>query len=167
MSDKKVKYHVPPNILREKCGVGGINPDVLKKAQTFIDENDLDFTPFAEDFLNKLDVALAAARKNTARTKETLATISRPVMELKANGAMFEYPLISDVAGILLNFLENLQGLNDDALDIVIVHRRTLHVIVTSRLRGTGGKDGQALLQELVDACERYFKKYAPDNDED
>src|SRR5690606_34435006 len=105
--------------------------------------------------------------KMPLRSRDTQALIAGPVMELKANGAMFEYPLISDVAGILLNFLENLQDLNDDALEIVKVHRRTLHVIVTSRLRGTGGRDGQALLQELVDACERYFKKYAPEDDAD
>ena len=83
-------------------------------------------------------------------------------MELKANGAMFEYPLISAVAGVLLNFLEVIPELNDDALDIVAVHRSTLNVIVTGKLRGGGGNDGAALLQELADACDRYFKKYGP-----
>ena len=156
----KARYHMPPNVLREKCGHGGINPDLLAMAQKVIDENDLDFGPFAERFIERLDKAIADARKSSVRGRDVINTITGPIMELKANGAMFEYPLVSDVAGVLLNFLEDVKDLNDDAIDIVAVHRRTLNVIITSRLRGTGGKDGIALLQELADACDRYYKKH-------
>lgn len=156
----KPRYHMPPNVLRQKCGNGGINPDLLAMAQKVIDENDLDFGPFAEKYIERLDKAIAEARKSSVRGRDVLNTIAAPVMELKANGAMFEFPLVSDVASVLLNFIEDVKDLNDDAIDIVAVHRRTLHVIISSRLRGTGGKDGMALLQELSDACDRYYKKH-------
>lgn len=164
---KKVKYHVPPNILREKCGTGGVDPAVLTRAQKVIEDNKIDFMPFAERFLDRLDTAIAAARRQKVRDDVIRTGIVNPAMELKANGAMFEYQLISDVSAILLNFLESVDDLNDDALDIVAVHRRTLHVIITGRLRGGGGKDGMALLSELNEACERYFKKYKPETDDE
>ena len=160
---KKPRYHTPPNVLREKCGQGGINPDVIQHAQQFIDDNPQDFTPYAESYIERLDAAIAEVRRDRSkRGLDVAQAIVRPVMELKANGAMFEYPLISAVAGVLLNFLEVISELNDDALDIVVVHRRTLGVIVASKLRGGGGHDGAALLQELADACDRYFRKYGP-----
>lgn len=156
----KPRYHVPPNVLREKCGKGGINPDLIAVAQKMIDENGLDFVPFAERFLERIDKGIASARKSDIRGRDVINAIAGPVMELKANGAMFEYPLVSEVAGILLNFLEENADMNDDAIDIVVVHRRTLQAIVTGRLRGMGGKDGLALLQELADACDRYYKRH-------
>ena len=162
----KARYHIPPNVLRDKCGRGGINPDVLSMAQKVIDENELDFVPFAERFLERIDKAIANARNSTIRGRDVINTITGPVMELKANGAMFEYPLVSDVAAVLLNFLEDMKELNEDAMGIIAVHRRTLNVIITSRLRGTGGKDGMALLQELADACDRYYKKHGHPSEE-
>ena len=59
-----------------------------------------------------------------------------------------------------------MKELNEDAMGIIAVHRRTLNVIITSRLRGTGGKDGMALLQELADACDRYYKKHGHPSEE-
>jgi hypothetical protein len=157
---KKVRYHNPPNILREKCGYGGIAPDKLTQAQTFINENPLDFAPIAAAILKRLDAGIDDARRRKVYDRAAMSAISGPVMELKANGAMFGYHLISDVAAVLLNFLEIIGELNEDAVNIVVVHRQTLHVIVTNKLQGSGGGHGTALLQELCEACERYFKKY-------
>lgn len=132
----------------------------------FINENPVDFVPYAENILKRLDEGIASARSRKVFDAEAMHAISAPVMELKANGAMFGYHLISDVAAVLLNFLEIIGDLNSDAVNIVIVHRQILHVIITNKLQGGGGSHGTALLQELCEACERYFKKYGIEEDE-
>ena len=156
----KVKYFDPPNILRQKCGMGGLSPQVLSRAENLIDENELDFTPYTIDIMAELDKAIAEAKKAEKADKSHIEEIVAYIMELKANGGMFQYILITEIASVILNFLEGLDELNDDAFDIIEVHQRALRVITKHKLRGTGGKEGKALSTELFDACNRYRKKY-------
>lgn len=157
---KKVKYYNPPNVLRKKVGGGGIDPDRLQRAELYIQANDLDFTPIAVDMLARLEKAIADVKSGRITGKDTVRAIVGPVMELKANGGMFKYPLISEIADVVLNFLETVDELNGDGMEIIDVHQKTLQAIIVNRLKGSGGKEGTALTRELIDACNRYFKKY-------
>jgi hypothetical protein len=87
-------------------------------------------------------------------------------MDLKASGGMFGYGLVTEVADVALDFLERLDHLNDDALEIIEIHHKTLGTIIASGLRGNGGKAGLSLSKELYGACQRYYKKY-PDAQKD
>lgn len=155
-----VKYHNPPNFLKVKVGEGGIDPYILQTAEDFINSNQVDFNPYAEKILARLAGAIETAKGRERTERDVIDTITAPIMELKANGAMFRYFLVSEIADVMLNFLENIAELNDDSFEIIGVHQKTLEVILKNRLQGDGGKEGQALAQELYDACNRYRKKY-------
>lgn len=154
-----VRMITPRHVLREKIGYGGIDKRLLTRAQEVIEEAPVEFEPFAKQFLARLRQNIDSARTGS-RDKKAIDAMTRPVMELKANGGMFRYNLISDIADTLLDFLESLKDLNDDALDVVEVHHSTLGVIITSRLTGDGGREGAKLISELRGACTRYMKKY-------
>lgn len=156
----QVKYHNPSNLLKIKVGEGGIDADILQMAEEFINSNQVDFTPYAEKILAHLTAAIKAAKGRERTERDVIDTITAPIMELKANGAMFRYFLVSEIADVMLNFLENIVELNDDAFEIISVHQKTLEAILKSKLQGHGGKEGQALAQELYEACNRYRKKY-------
>ncbi|QQG37129.1 MAG: hypothetical protein HYS17_05040 [Micavibrio aeruginosavorus] len=156
----KAKFYNPPNTLRAKAGYGGMDPAVIERAEDFIRKNEVDFTSYALSILERLDRALDVARIQENRTRELVGRVTGPIMELKANGAMFKFSLLSDVADIALDFLENLEGFNDDAYEIVNIHRKTLYIIISNQLRGTGGKQGKLLISELHEACQRYNKRY-------
>ena len=155
-----VKVITPRHILREKIGYGGIDPVALNRAEESIAKNDVDFQPYAQDFLARIDKAVSAARSLEVRNRSVVDTIVRPVMELKASGGMFKYPLVTEIADILLDFLEGLDSLNSDAFGIIDAHQKTLQVIINSKLTGDGGKAGKALADELYRACKRYQKKH-------
>lgn len=157
---QKVRYYNPPNILRQKCGIGGFDPVRIQKAEKLIDNQKVDFHPIAQDILARLKVAIKGAEKMKKPEKKAINEISGPVMDLKANGTMFGYDLVSEIAGVLLNFLENIKELNDDGFDVVNIHHRTLETIITNKLKGDGGPEGRALAQELYLACQRYKKKH-------
>ncbi|MCB9989455.1 MAG: hypothetical protein H6868_09030 [Rhodospirillales bacterium] len=156
----KVKFYTPPNVLREKVGYGGIDPQLLDKAQLFLDKNDLDFAPYADGYLKRLKQAIDAIKADKVKGAAAVDSLVRPIMELKANGGMFRYRLVTEIAGVILNFLEDVKDLNKDALRLVEVHYQTIHVIVSSGLRGDGGAEGRLLAEELYDACVRYYNKY-------
>jgi len=157
---KKPKFITPPNRLREKVGYGGIKADLLEKGQDFVEKNKLDFEPYARQFLSILDKHIADIKAGKMDRETSLAVLHVPIMELKASGGMFHYTLISRIAAIVLDFLESIEELNEDALNIIDVHQETLKVIVDNKLAGSGGKTGEALEKELFNACQRYYKKY-------
>jgi DNA-directed RNA polymerase subunit F len=157
---KKTKIIKPPNLLKIKVGSGGINKSKISEANEYIEKNTLDFKPYAEEYIQKMKKSLKHIKKTGETDKEAINSLIKPIMELKGNGAMFNYPLVSDISDIILNFLENLDTLNQDAIDIVDVHEKTLHIIVKKKLSGSGGSYGTELVKELMKACNRYYDKH-------
>lgn len=156
----KVNIITVPNVLRQKIGTGGMDAVKLKLAQNKMDGNTVDFAPYAHKFLDDLDHIVAMARTAQINDRPTINTIIKPIMELKANGGMFKYTLLSQVAEIILSLLEDVQTLNDDTYAIINAHQKSLRVIINNRLTGDGGKDGKVLANALYDAALRYRKKY-------
>jgi hypothetical protein len=158
----KPKFIKPPNRLKQKVGQGGIDESLLVKADDFIKEAPIDFKPLAEELLKDLKQTVNIARQSKTNDAKKLANdnLSNAIMQLKASGGMFRYQLISDIAALALHFLESIEQLNDDALQVIEVHEKTIQVIVQNGLSGNGGSEGYALVKELEKACQRYYKKY-------
>lgn len=155
-----VRIITPRHVLREKAGYGGVDTTTVNRAQNYADQLPIEFEPYAKDFLDRLQAAIHAARVNPVRDKGTITTLSSPAMDLKASGGMYKYPLVTALADILLNFLEHLPQLNDDAIEVVDLHLKTIAAIMNSRLSGDGGAQGKVLAGELYGACQRYMKKH-------
>ncbi len=161
-SNSDVKVITPRNVLREKIGYGGIDPVALERAEEVIRESpkDLDYPDYARYFLTRMETVMAEARQSSRNDRKIIESLTPPVMDLKASGGMFGYMLVSEIADVILDFLEGLQTLNDDALNIFDIHHKTLNAIITNGLKGDGGPSGLALSKELYGACQRYNKKY-------
>lgn len=157
---KKATYYNPPNKLREKVGIGGIDPLLLERAEEYLANNKMEILPYAEQMLNNINTIIADCRAGVISRKQAKERIIPPIMELKANGRMFRYTLVSEIAGVILDFLESVEDINDDGMDVLVVHQQSLNAIITNKLSGEGGREGRALAQELYDACRRYYKKH-------
>lgn len=158
MAPRLPTFTMPPNKLKEKIGSGGIPPHILKKGQEYLESNAVDFTPYASDFHHNLRNYMSRVQAG-APADETLLEISKIIMQLKANGSMFHYQLLSMTSDVLLRFMEKVKVIDKDFIDIVTVYTNILNIIISKRLRGNGGHEGYALTQELHSACQRYNKK--------
>lgn len=163
-SKPKPRFINPPNKLKAKVGIGGIDTKLLDEAQDYLKSVDVDFKPTAEQLLEKLQTALKDYKQKNSEEERLQARddIARAIMQLKANGTMFGHPLISEIAALGLNFIDNLEELNEEAFLVLDVHSKTLQMIISSKLKGDGGAEGRALVRELEKACSRYFEKYTP-----
>ncbi len=54
-----------------------------------------------------------------------------PAMQLKANGGMFRYPLITRISETLLQFLEVIAEPDQDAIEIVLAFHTTIQAVLT------------------------------------
>ena len=159
--NKKAKTYKANMDLRKRIGPGPLDKSAIERAQSAIEENEIDFAPMGLEFLKTLENALniIAQDPNSNSTAEQIKTLIAPVMELKANATIFHYALVGNLANIMLNFLESLNALDKDALSIVRGHHDSLKLILSNNMKGDGGKDGQVMMSELKDACARYYKK--------
>lgn len=148
----------PPNRLKEKVGSGGIDDAVVNKAQELLERNTIDFEPLAAMMVDLLVDAINDAKAGSLQGEEAIETMLYPAMQLKAQGTMFHYPLISDISHILVNFLETVTAMDRDVVDIVVAHKMAIKAVLASHLKGDGGKTGKELREALMDACTRYYK---------
>jgi len=158
MVDFDPKFISPLNKLKEKVGSGGISSEKLQKGQDFLEKNTVDFTPHANDLLARLRELMANINP-VVPSHTTLEEIVKIVMQLKANGSMFHYQLLSMTSDVLLRFMEKVRIVDADFLDILNVYTNILTAILNKRLTGNGGHEGYALTQELNNACQRYNRK--------
>ena len=162
---RKAEFIKPLDILKTKVGSGGLTEEILNKAQTLLENNTVDFLPMAEVHLATMMRYIDKA-KTTAAGEEgeiLIALIINPAMQLKANGGMFHYQLVTRISDKLIQLLEVVAVLEDDAVEMLLAFHTSLQSVLQGRITGSGGKPGDELMQALEDTCLRYFERY-PDN---
>jgi hypothetical protein len=148
----------PENTLKKKAGSGGFNEKDLVKAQSMIENNEIDFRPLGADLLKELDEVLADIRAGKIDLAGSLGNIMYPMMQLKSQGGLFKYPLITQISHLMLDFLESITEADEDILEITGAYRRTIHAVLTLEIKGKDTKEGRDLCLALRDAFERYYK---------
>lgn len=158
---KKVRHAellTPPNRLKEKVGTGGIDETVLKKAQTLIETNTVDFKPIATLLLEQLNKTTVEARTGATTGETAIEAIIYPAMQLKSQGSMFHYPLVTDFSDILVNFLETVESVDQEMLNIVDAHRLSMSIVLSGQITSNNDPAAKDLRTALIDACSRYYK---------
>ena len=163
---RNAEFITPPNTLKQKVGFGGLKDEILNKAQELLENHAIDFRPLGEMYLEALDNGIKYAQrsdKNQDDYEALIATMLYPAMQLKANGGMFHYPLITEIADKLIQFLEVIDKPDKDAVEIIFAFHATIRAILIGQVKGDAGQYGEELKKALVEACFRYFEKY-PEN---
>ena len=160
---RKATFIKPPNILKAKVGFGGLNDQILDRAQKLLEEQASDFKPLAEIYLDRMRSGISSARESEEKTsadEDAIAQILFPCVQLKANGGMFHYPLVARIADRFVQFIEVVERLDHETLDIAEAFYTTIKIVVNGEIKGDGGEQGEALVSELNNACMRYFDKH-------
>lgn len=164
---RKAEFINPPNTLKQKVGSGGISDEILNKAQELLENNTVDFLPLGEMYLNTLMKGIEKT-KNAHPDEDTehlITLMLYPGMQLKANGGMFHYPLVTKIADKLIQFLEVIDEPDNEAIEIVMAFHTTIRAVVLGRITGDGGRHGEELIDALNKACMRYFERSSKHRD--
>jgi hypothetical protein len=159
VESKKARVIKADYSLQARVGSGPLDEAVVEKCQKVMDNNTVDFAPLAMEYLEKLADAIKKARTGNLSKDAAVDAMTAPVMQLKANAAVFRYTLIGNLANVMLSFLESVNEVDKTVLEIVDAHHKTLNAIVVKKIQGTGGNHGTLLEEELKGACKRYFSK--------
>lgn len=160
---RDAEFIKPPNMLRAKVGKGGMNEQILERAQKLLENHTEDFRPLAEIYLDQLKDGIEYAREHSTSSQdqdEIIAGLIFPTVQLKANGTMFHYPLVTRIADRFVQFLEVIVRVEEETLKIADAFHQTIKIVVHGQIKGQGGEHGEALVDELNKACMRYFEKH-------
>lgn len=163
---RKAEFIKPPNLLRAKVGTGGLSDAILDKAQALLENNTVDFRPLGEMYLDSLMRGIERVRSSDpdrSDAEELISGLLYPAMQLKANGGMFHYPLVTLIADRLIQYLEVIETADADTLEIVLAFHTSIRAVLMGKVTGDGGRYGSELIDVLSDACMRYFEKH-PEN---
>ena len=159
---RQAEFITPPNTLKQKVGYGGLSEDILNKAQKLLEENTVDFQPLATVYLASLmkGIEMAKGYSDADDTEQVIANMLYPAMQLKANGGMFHYSLVTSISDRMIQFLEVIKEPDIEVVEIVLAFHTTIMAIIQGKITGDGGERGEDLLGALTQACMRYFDKH-------
>ncbi len=152
----KSKLVKPENTLKKKVGNGGFNEKDLIKAQEGIEKNDIDFRPMAKDLIAELDVVVAQIKDGSMPVPEQLGNIMYPMMQLKSQGTLFRYPLVTKISHTMLDFLESIDEPNKDVMVITDAYKNSVNAMLALQIKDPAHKAGNQLIEELQKAFARY-----------
>ena len=151
----------PPARLKEKVGSGGLDASIIAKAQQQLESNTIDFKPIGVHLVRTIDEILGEIKAGKLRGKAAVRKLLFPIMELKAQGAMFHYPLVTDISDKLVNLLETAAEINAEMLALVAGYNMATMGIFSKGLKGSGGPAGQELRAAMSQAYIRFHKNLA------
>lgn len=155
---EQTKLVRPENKLKKKVGSGGFKESDLIKAQSMIENNKIDFKPIALDLLVELDQVLTDIASGKISNKDALGSIMYPLMQLRAQGSLFHYPVITSISDIVVDFIDSVGKLDDDVMEIVVAYQKSAQAILSLGIKDANSKVGKDLCGALKDACQRYKK---------
>lgn len=158
---RRAEFIRPPHPLKAKVGSGGLSEEIISKAQKLLESSAADFAPLANAHLDDLTKAMQIARENNdpANNEALIEGILYPAMQLKANGGLFNFPLVTRTAKGMVEFLEVIDILDTEAIEIVAGFHATIKAVIMGRISGDGGEKGRELVDTFDKACRWYFEK--------
>lgn len=143
--------------LQTKVGIGAISDEAISRAQKAMDENKIDFYPIASGFLGDFHTAIESIKTEAAPTRRSVEELISPIMQIKANALVFRYGKLGEIAGMGLNFLDNLNEVDQYAVMIAEAFYKPMkHMIIKRDDEDEINMYHHTVKSELEEACKRY-----------
>ncbi len=159
--DKGIRYYIPPRNLRSKTG-GNIEIDVNRIAsiQKELDSWNDDFVTWTLEYIEKLKRLLnTTQRKESASRRADFNRINSIAHELRGQGGIFGYPLVSSVAKSLFELTKDTLDRSDGCLHLIKNHIDTLQIVLRDEVRGDGGKVGMEIVKAMRLANAKFLQE--------
>ena len=154
MNEKAANRIWPPNPLAEKAIKGGPNAvtaETLDRAEKVIADAAGDYLEWVGADLEKLRGALNDLVQSDDRHAEALQRLFDIAHDMKGQGGIFGYDLMTVISDLLCGFVERLKrDLGEAEIAALQLYVDALDVVVAKRLTGDGGPEGKRLLDGLA-----------------
>jgi len=160
---KRVWIFKLPKSLKQKLstGVTDVNeppfdPEMLKAAEDKIQNMETDYADWVKESIEELQQAHHRAVEDPEQAAEQFATLNTMALELRGQGGIFGYPLISQFGKSLYDITKESATVTPQLLDLIDSHIDLVKVVINQKIAGDGGETGRQLLQSLAEAKRKF-----------
>lgn len=161
--DVRAIYFRPANRLRDKLGPNALrgqidfDPLVIQAAESRIQEMVGDYAVWVKNYLDTMTRSYKALVDGADDPKQHIVNINQIAHELRGQGGIFDYPLITSFGKSLYDATLDTRGkVTDNRVKLIEAHIDALRVVFNKRVRGDGGKIGAELLKDIERAVRKY-----------
>ncbi len=134
-----------------------IDIEVLKAVEAKIEEMAGDYSNWVEDEIKRMDESLHKLQAPDANLRVLIARINRGAHEMRGQGGIFGYPLITEFAkSLFLSTNRTFNGISENEFELLKAHIDAIKVVIAEKIDGDGGENGRALLSGLQAAIKKY-----------
>lgn len=149
------------NALAAKLGGAKISSEELERRLAAADQKiagaSLGFSDWAGTDIAE---ALGAVEKLPSEGEEDVNLIFRVSHDLKGQGTTFGYPLVTQIAGALCDFIRMTRSsLSPDMISVIRAHLSAMNLVLKQNIKGDGDAATQQLVQKLELASARVMPK--------
>lgn len=162
-SKKSVWIFRIPKHLRKKLSTGSgqsrelpFDPALLAAAEDKIAELESDYADWVRESIEAVEKAYERARADPDLAPTHLAEVNRLAHELRGQGGIFGYPLITQFGKSLYDCTPEGIPITPALLDLIDAHIDLIRIVVNQRIKGDGGETGRELLQNLAKAKKKF-----------
>jgi CheY-like chemotaxis protein len=132
-----------------------ITPEVVQEAQESIDDMQNEFVVWARDDIAKLEACFAALSADHNDNKAHYNMLSA-AYAIQSQAGIFGYDLGTQVAGMLVDYLNKHTEINDNNLLVIRKHIDTINAIFTQKLKDAGEEIGKEFILSLMGLIEKF-----------
>lgn len=158
-AEKGVRYFPQPRDKRKKVEKDFTpDSDMIEEVEETIDSWSEDFRDWSKDYFERLTAACDACDSADAKKRSKPFTeINTIAHELRGQGGMFGYPLITQIAKSLFDLTLQNKNRSDSCVKLIRNHIDTMKAILRDNIQGNGGDVGEALVAELKRANAQFL----------
>jgi CheY-like chemotaxis protein len=168
-SDKKVWYFRLPRSLRQKLATGEAGPDsapfdpaLLEAAEAKIQDMEGDYADWVAETLDQLTQAQNRCIEDLDAATPHIAQIRRIALELRGQGGIFGYPLMTQFGKSLYEQTHEDVDITIQLLELVKAHIDLIRIVTKQKIKGDGGETGKQLMTSLSQAKKKFVGSKRP-----
>ena len=161
--DVRAIYLRPAKRLRDKLGPNALrgqidfDPLVIQAAESRIHDLVGDYAVWVKNYLDTMARSYKALCQRVDDPKPHILAINQIAHELRGQGGIFDYPLLTSFGRSLYHATLDTRGeVTENRLKLIEAHIDALRVVFNKRVRGSGGKVGADLLKDIERAVKMY-----------
>lgn len=116
-----------------------LDDELRAKMEALVQNSSAQFIDQTVETLKELREGLSRAAADPSSRPEVLEHIREEAFQIKGMGGVFGYPMLTEFAKSLHDFLKELTDLDELQQEIVSIHIDTLYVVVSHKIAGSGG----------------------------
>jgi hypothetical protein len=156
--DNKTTGLKQPNLLLEKFTKGcpgGADLAAIERAESIVANMTGSYLGWAEDDLFKIYKVQVEFKDHLDQSAMYLDKIFKIAHDMKGQGGSFGYDLMTVLGNDLCRFVEGKKTARKVDLEVINLYVAAMQVILSKRMRGSGGAEGQKVLVGLAAVVKR------------